>query len=120
MRSCDILATRVFHFVGWSREVTVVALSSRQLIDCLLVRCASPLPALLQGVVQPVTAVSCLTLGLAPLFNWLLIFKLGGGIDGAVMAMVACNAVMLALLTAFVAWHERQRLGTPKQTWHGW
>ncbi|KAI3433740.1 hypothetical protein D9Q98_003547 [Chlorella vulgaris] len=73
-----------------------------------------------QGVVQPVTAVSCLTLGLAPLFNWLLIFKLGGGIDGAVMAMVACNAVMLALLTAFVAWHERQRLGTPKQTWHGW
>jgi MATE family multidrug resistance protein len=71
-------------------------------------------------VVTPVTAVSCLALALAPLFNWLFIFRLGGGLDGAVAALVACNASMLGLLAAYVVWHERRRRGTPEQTWHGW
>ncbi|EFN59041.1 hypothetical protein CHLNCDRAFT_19008 [Chlorella variabilis] len=73
-----------------------------------------------QGCVQPVTAVCSVALALSPLFNWLLIFKLGLGIDGAVAAMVANNATMLLLLVAYLVWHERRRIGTAEQTWHGW
>ena len=38
---------------------------------------------------RPVTGVSCLAVALAPLFNWLLIFKAGLGLDGAVLATIA-------------------------------
>lgn len=41
-----------------------------------------------QGVVRPVTGVSCIAVALAPLFNWLLIFKAGLGLDGAVLATI--------------------------------
>ena len=50
---------------------------------------AAPLPPAPQGVVRPVTGVSCLAVALAPLFNWLLIFKAGLGLDGAVLATIA-------------------------------
>ncbi|PSC75850.1 MATE efflux family [Micractinium conductrix] len=73
-----------------------------------------------QGVVTPVTAVSCAAVAAAPPLNWLFIFKLHGGLDGAAFAMVATWALMLCMLGAFVAWHERRRAGTPMQTWHGW
>ena len=79
------------------------------------------LPAcLLQGVVQPVTAVSCAAVALAPIYNYLLIFKLGFGLDGAAYAMVLAHASMLLMLSAYLVWRERQRLGTPEQSWHGW
>lgn len=76
-----------------------------------------------QGVVRPVTAVSCLALALAPLINWWLIFKAGQhglGLDGAVLATVTTWFLMLCMLGAYTAWHERRRRGTPEQTWHGW
>ncbi len=73
-----------------------------------------------QGVVHPVTAVSGLALLACPLFNWLFIFKLKLGLDGAVAALVATWLYMLCLLGAFMIWHERRRHGTPEQTWHGW
>jgi hypothetical protein len=82
--------------------------------------CVRPDHASVQGVVQPVTVVCSIALALAPLFNWLLIFKLRLGIDGAVAAMVCSNATMLLLLVAYVVWLERRRIGTPEQTWHGW
>lgn len=69
---------------------------------------------------RPVTAVSCLAVLACPLFNWLLIFKARLGLDGAVAALVATWCLMLLMLAAFVAWHERRRRGTPEQTWHGW
>jgi MATE family multidrug resistance protein len=70
--------------------------------------------------VQPVTAVSCAAVALAPIYNYLLIFKLGFGLDGAAYAMVLAHASMLLMLSAYLVWRERQRLGTPEQTWHGW
>ena len=76
--------------------------------------------AFTQGVVHPVTAISGLALLACPLFNWLLIFKLRLGLDGAVAALVATWLYMLAMLAAFLIWHERRRHGTPQQTWHGW
>lgn len=74
----------------------------------------------MQGVVHPVTAISGLALLACPLFNWLLIFKLRMGLDGAVAALVATWLYMLAMLAGFLIWHERRRHGTPQQTWHGW
>lgn len=91
--------------------------STASWVECPALRC---LPCLVQGCVQPVTAVCSVALALSPLFNWLLIFKLGLGIDGAVAAMVANNATMLLLLVAYLVWHERRRIGTAEQTWHGW
>lgn len=74
----------------------------------------------LQGVVKPVTAVSCAAVALAPLFNWLFIFKWRLGLDGAVFAQLATWLAMLLMLLVFQVWYERRRLGTPQQTWHGW
>lgn len=48
-------------------------------------------PRARQGIVHPATIVSCITLLLAPLVNWLLIFKLRLGLDGAALAMNACQ-----------------------------
>lgn len=43
----------------------------------------------LQGVVRPATVVTLLSLALSPLYNWLLIFRLGWGLDGAALAVDA-------------------------------
>ena len=35
--------------------------------------------------------------------------------------IVLCSWVaMLCMLGVYLVWHERQRAGTPQQTWHGW
>lgn len=36
------------------------------------------------------------------------------------LRMLCSWVAMLCMLGAYLAWHERQRVGTPQQTWHGW
>ncbi|GAB4817791.1 hypothetical protein N2152v2_004837 [Parachlorella kessleri] len=73
-----------------------------------------------QGIVKPSTVVACVAVALSPLYNWLLIFKLGWGLDGAVLAMVAADVTMLVFLALWTLWHHRALAGRPQQTWHGW
>ncbi len=47
----------------------------------------------LQGAVRPATAVTLLALALAPLYNYLLIYRLGWGLDGAALAVDAIQVV---------------------------
>lgn len=69
---------------------------------------------------HPATVVSCITLALAPLLNWLLIFKLRLGLDGAVWAMNACQGISLALLSVYTERRHAAAAGSDRQTWHGW
>lgn len=73
-----------------------------------------------EGVVAPTTVVSCAAVGLSPLLNWVLIFKLGLGVDGAVLAMDACQLAMLVGLAGYATWRARRLAGSEVQTWHGW
>ncbi len=45
-----------------------------------------------QEAVRPATVVTTVALLLAPLYNWLLIFRAGLGVHGAAYAMVAMQA----------------------------
>eukprot|EP00887_Chlorella_sp_A99_P005323 scaffold1.g5323.t1 len=78
------------------------------------------MPAMASGVVAPTTVVSCAAVGLSPLLNWVLIFKLGLGVDGAVLAMDACQLAMLVGLAGYATWRARRLAGSEVQTWHGW
>lgn len=51
--------------------------------------------ALLQGIVKPSTVVACVATALAPVYNWVLIYRLGLGLDGAAWAMNAAQLTML-------------------------
>ena len=60
------------------------------------------------------------TMVLAPPVNWLLVFKLDFGLDGAAFSMVIIWATQSALLLVLVILRDRRLKGTPTQTWHGW
>lgn len=60
------------------------------------------------------------TMTLAPAVNWLLVFKLGFGLDGAAFSMVIIWAIQSLLLLVLVILRDRKLMGTPAQTWHGW
>ena len=57
-----------------------------------------------QGVVRPATAVTVLSLGLSPLYNWALIYRLGLGLDGAALAV---DAVQVGAFHLGLHWQER-------------
>ena len=59
-------------------------------------------------------------MAVAPLLNWLLVFKLGFGLDGAAAATVLCYTVETLLLLGVVFVRDRRLAGTELQTWHGW
>lgn len=75
---------------------------------------------MVQHCVRPVAACTLLSLLVAPFFNWLFIFKLGLGFNGAAYAVDAVQVFMAASL-AFVMFvrhlHTRDR---PTATWGGW
>lgn len=56
---------------------------------------------LAQRVVHAPMAINALTFALCPLYNWLLIFKLGLGLDGAAYAYVAFCATQAVCLLAY-------------------
>ncbi|PSC70081.1 MATE efflux family [Micractinium conductrix] len=75
-----------------------------------------------QEVVRPVTASTVAALAAAPLYNWLLIYRLGWGLHGAAYAMVAVQATTAALLTGYTALRDvrMRRSAHPRCTWGGW
>lgn len=65
-----------------------------------------------QGVVRPTTAVAAVTACLSPAFNWLLIVRLGLGLDGAALAVVALQLTSTLLMVAYtIARNIRQGCG---------
>ena len=73
-----------------------------------------------QRCVRPVAAVTILALLVAPFFNWLFVFRLGLGFDGAAYAVDAVQAFMAACLGGFIVMRDYRRAGTPTATWCGW
>ena len=73
-----------------------------------------------QSVVWPQTGAAAATVAVAPLINWLLVFKLGFGLDGAATATVLLYTIETMLLLAIVFVRDRRLAGTEQQTWHGW
>jgi Na+-driven multidrug efflux pump len=63
---------------------------------------------------------ACAATALSPLYNWLLIFRLRWGLDGAVLALTAAELTMLVILAAWTLQNDRALASTPQQTWHGW
>lgn len=51
--------------------------------------------------------------------NWLLIFKLGMGLDGSALAFVACELIYIACLLALCALHNARR-PPQERWWRGW
>ena len=61
-----------------------------------------------------------LTTALAPAVKWLLVFKLGYGLDGAAYSVVIISVLQALLLLVLVVRRDRALTGTRLQTWHGW
>lgn len=57
---------------------------------------------------RPATAATLLSLALSPLYNWLLIFRLGWGLDGAVLAV---DAVQVGVFSVVVIMCVQRWLG---------
>ena len=71
-------------------------------------------------MVWPQTGAAAFTVAIAPLINWLLVFKLRLGLDGAASATVLLYTLETVLLVAVVVVRDRRLAGTEQQTWHGW
>ncbi len=73
-----------------------------------------------QRVVMPTSMCYSITTLLSPLINWLLIFRLGHGVEGAAHAMVACTALNAVLLTGYQYYRDAIVLaGSSAATWGG-
>lgn len=75
---------------------------------------------LAQGLAKPATAATAVALALAPLANWLLIFRLGLGLRGAALATNAVQLFMAGALGGYVAARDARRAAAPDATWAGW
>lgn len=71
-------------------------------------------------MVVPSAAANGVATALCPLFYWLLVNRLGLGLDGAALANSAVQITLMSLNLGYVAWRERQLRGKAEQTWHGW
>ena len=68
---------------------------------------------------RPASVVTCVAMALAPLYNWLFIFRWEMGLYGAAYAMDALQATMAILLAAYTVARDRLLHGSPLATWHG-
>ncbi len=71
-------------------------------------------------MVWPQTAAAAATIAIAPLVKWLLVFRLGFGLEGAAAVTVLLYAAETALLLVIVFVQDRRLRGADQQTWHGW
>lgn len=72
-----------------------------------------------QGEVNPALIATVLTVLVAPLYNWLLIFKSDLGLTGAALAYDAAFLTNFVLLLGYVIYRDIRKRGTPEQSWHG-
>lgn len=94
--------------------ISVPALFFQGLFQCLSRYLAA------QGEVQPAMWAAGGCILLAPAVNWLLVFKLDLGLDGAAVSTVMICAMQSLLLLLLVLRRDRKLAGTHLQTWHGW
>ena len=76
----------------------------------MLTSCACRVPA----------ALSIINTVLAPLYNWLLIYHFGLGLDGAAFASVLEALTYTAMLAAYLGWREARLRREGKHTLRGW
>lgn len=74
-----------------------------------------------QNVVAPTTVASLLAVLVAPLFNWLFVFKAHWGLFGAAVAGNLAQATPLVVMLVWTVWRERSLAlaNSPVRTWHG-
>lgn len=70
--------------------------------------------------ILPCTTLSIINTLLTPLFNWLLIYHWGLGLDGAAYASVVEASVYTVMLAAYFVWRERQSRKEDKHALRGW
>lgn len=73
-----------------------------------------------QSIVNPQTYCTTATIVLSPLFNWLLIYQSGLGLDGAAIANVLVTMVEAVMLLGFMVHREQRSARSSESTWHGW
>ena len=82
-------------------------------------QCCPSVSHLAAGASGYVLAGSVLYFAAAPPLNWLLVHRLGWGLDGSALARVGCEAVYAAALCVLCILHNaRQRPG--ERWWNGW
>lgn len=75
---------------------------------------------LAQRVVLPSMAITGITAVLSPVWNWLLIFKLGWGFQGAALAVIMSHVTNMTLMVSYAIFYRSWKLrGKPEQTWPG-
>lgn len=72
-----------------------------------------------QGATMYVLAAGAVFFAATGPINWLLIFKLGMGLDGSALAFVACELIYIACLLALCALHNARR-PPQERWWRGW
>lgn len=73
-----------------------------------------------QGYPGASTTAALAAVPVAPLANWLLITRMGLGLDGAALALVVVHGTYLAVLAGLTHRHHLATARTGKLTWHGW
>lgn len=78
----------------------------------------------IQGKARAGMVVTAVALAVCPLYNWVLIYPVGLGIDGAAYALVAVEITMAAGLAWYCYVLEKRREagleGSTQRTWLGW
>ncbi|GBF97494.1 hypothetical protein Rsub_10417 [Raphidocelis subcapitata] len=111
--------------VAMGQEPAIAAAASRYLILCipclfLSISCECLRKYLQsQREAKPAAIMAAAATAAAPFLFYALVNRAGFGLDGAAMAFVACQAITLAGLVAFVAARARKMEGHPQQTWGG-
>jgi len=74
-----------------------------------------------QQVVAPGMGCAAITSLLCPLYNWLLIYRLSYGLEGAAWAYMLSISTNAFLLLGYTAWRDMrmQQQGSPACTWPG-
>lgn len=72
-----------------------------------------------QGAAGHLLAAGAAFCASTPILNWLLIFRLGLGLDGSALAAVACEVVNVSVLAA-ACWAHNAARPPERRWWHGW
>ncbi|EFN53551.1 hypothetical protein CHLNCDRAFT_58521 [Chlorella variabilis] len=115
---------RLFLLLGQEAELSAAAARYMALVapclPCIGILEACRRYLLAQGIVRPGTVVTACGAALSPLYNWLLIVRLGLGLDGAALALLAVQLTSALLLGSYVVLRNAGLRGREDSPWHGW
>ncbi|KAG1670897.1 hypothetical protein FOA52_000399 [Chlamydomonas sp. UWO 241] len=92
-------------------------MSPTLVVNCCL--CVLNRYLIAQRVTVPSTYCTIASAIVCPIWNWLLIFHLNLGLDGAAYAALASQGTSLVLLACYIVNRDASMLGTPQSTWPG-